>query len=66
MTNYEQNIERIQTILDLLEAGNLPLNESIALYEEAMELYKECREYIEKAEMEITKITNNKSNTENS
>ena len=39
-----------------LEAGGLPLEQAIALYEEGMTLARECQERLDEAELKITKL----------
>lgn len=54
----EDKIKRIEEIVNLLDRGELSLDEMLVLYEEAMKLSTECREYLEKAEQKITEINN--------
>ena len=51
---FEERIERLQSIINIIEKGNIPLEESVALYKEGMELNKLCRNQLEKARHEIS------------
>ena len=56
--NFEQNLTRLEEISELLESENLGLDESIALYEEGIKLSKLCISKLKKAELKITKLKN--------
>jgi exodeoxyribonuclease VII small subunit len=43
-------------VLAALEAGNLPLDQAIGLYEEGMRLAQRCQERLEAAELRITQL----------
>ncbi len=51
---FEEAIKQLETIATELEKGDLSLEESVAKFEEGMELSKQCSEIIEKAEKKIT------------
>ena len=40
--NYEQNIARLQSVVERLERDSLGLEESLALFEEGMRLAQQC------------------------
>ncbi len=54
--SFEECYRRLEETVGKLERGGLPLEESIALYEEGMELAKRCQEILDKAEVRITKL----------
>ncbi len=54
--NFEQNLDRLEEISELLESEKLGLDESIALYEEGINLSKLCIDKLKKAELKITKL----------
>jgi len=64
--NFEKAIEEIQAIVEDIEAGRLPLDESIKKYERGLYLIKECQKALTNASQKIEKITldNNRSPTE--
>lgn len=53
---FEDNLKRLQEISDLLENGNIGLEESINLYEEGIKLSKICYSKLESAELKITEL----------
>ena len=53
---FEQLYARLEAAVARLETGGLPLEESIALYEEGMTLARQCQERIDAAELKITKL----------
>ena len=50
---FDTRLTRLQEIVALLETGDLPLEEGLALYKEGMALSKTCREQLERARHEI-------------
>jgi exodeoxyribonuclease VII small subunit len=58
---FEQSLARLEKIVDSLEQGEVPLENAIELYEEGIELSKECMETLSKAELKIKKLSKNLS-----
>lgn len=54
--NFEQNIERLQEISNLLNSENIGLDESIELYEEGVEISKVCMESLKTAKLKIKEL----------
>ena len=54
---FERALAELESIVDTLEKGQAPLDESIALYERGEALKKRCDELLRDAEMRIEKIT---------
>lgn len=54
--SFEDLYRKLEEAVDKLEKGGLPLEESIALYEEGMELAKRCQAVLDGAELRITKL----------
>jgi exodeoxyribonuclease VII small subunit len=48
--NYEEAVSRLEEIVGQLEAGNLPLEASLTLFEEGIGLAKYCSEKLDAAE----------------
>ena len=59
---FEQAIEELETIINRLEEGDVPLDETIKLYEKGSELKDFCEEKLRSAEVKIQKI-NQKTKT---
>lgn len=53
---FEQAMKRIEKIVAELEKGDLPLEESLDRFEEAVRLARSCQEKLEKAEARISKL----------
>lgn len=54
--SFEENLNEIDEIIDLMESGELELEESIKKYENAMKLIDKCSVQLEKAEGKIKKV----------
>ncbi len=61
---FEENIEKLQQIVDAIESGELGLEETIAKYEEGGKLIKLCRDILDKAELKISKLLEDSDKTE--
>jgi exodeoxyribonuclease VII small subunit len=53
---FEEAMERLDAIVEAMEAGEIGVEESIAKYEEAMKLAAHCRKILDEAEQRIQKI----------
>ena len=60
--NFENALERLEEIAQLLENEDTPLEDSIKLFEEGIELKEFCEEKLKSAKLKIDKII--KSNKE--
>lgn len=56
--SFEENLERLEQIVKKLESGEVPLDNAIAEFTEAMKLAKTCDEKLKNAEEAITKLVN--------
>ena len=66
MVKFEECLERLEKIVQELEKGEVPLEKSLTLFEEGMELSASCRKQLEDAEgkVEILLKQNGKLQTE--
>ncbi|HEU6437332.1 MAG TPA: exodeoxyribonuclease VII small subunit [Nitratidesulfovibrio sp.] len=55
--DYEAAMARLQEVVAALEAGNLPLERSVALYKEGLGLSRACRDRLRTARNEIRLFT---------
>jgi exodeoxyribonuclease VII small subunit len=53
MASFEEKMQKLETVVDRLERGELPLEESVKLFEEGMKLSESCRKELEVAEGRI-------------
>ena len=56
--SFEENLEKLESIVKKLESGEVPLDNAIAEFTEAMKLAKICDEKLKTAEEAITKLVN--------
>ena len=54
--SFEENLEKLESIVMKLETGEVPLDEAIDNFNEAMKLAKTCDEKLKNAEEAITKL----------
>lgn len=62
---FEENLEKLEKIVKDLESGNIPLDDAINSFNEAMKLAKNCDDKLKRAESEVNKILNSDGNLEN-
>ncbi|MFH1052488.1 MAG: exodeoxyribonuclease VII small subunit [bacterium] len=62
--SFEEQMDRLEEILDILDAGNVPLEEMLDVYEEGMKLASEMREFLEKAEQKVIEVSSKKKVTD--
>lgn len=63
--SFEEKLKRLEQISELLESGDVQLEESISLFEEGIKLSKECLIILENAELKITKLKKDIYNNSN-
>jgi len=59
--SFETSIDQLQAAVRRLESGDLSLEESLASFEEGVQLAKACQEYLQKAERRIEILTQGSS-----
>ena len=55
--SFETMMKRLEELVDRLEEGNLPLEDSIRSFEEGMTLVRQCTAVLQQAEERIQKLT---------
>ena len=58
---FEQAMKRLEEIVQNLEAGDLPLEDSLKAFEEGMKLLKFCSNKLEEAEQKVTLLVKESS-----
>ena len=53
---FEQGIARLEEIVALLERGDAPLADSLALFEEGTKLITSCSKQLDQAEQKVVKL----------
>jgi exodeoxyribonuclease VII small subunit len=53
MGNFEEHLTALEAVVEQLEGGDLPLEDSVRLFEEGMKLSDACKKELEAAEGKI-------------
>ena len=54
--SFEENMERLEEIVSLLEKGDAKLADSLALFEEGTKLIAACSKQLTQAEQQVVKL----------
>ncbi len=54
--SFEENLARLQQIVEHLENGDVPLDEALKLYEEGIGLSKRCSDKLNQAEIVLKRL----------
>lgn len=54
--SFEQRLQKLESIVERLEASDLTLDESLRLFEEGVGLSDTCRKMLEEAETKVEKL----------
>ncbi len=60
---FEDCLTRLEQIVNALESGNLPLEESLKVFEEGVTLSRHCARYLDEAERRIELLTRDEGGT---
>jgi exodeoxyribonuclease VII small subunit len=58
---FEEALRRLEQVVQALEAGDLPLEESLKAYEDGVAMARRCAAYLEAAEKRIEVLTRDES-----
>ncbi len=61
---FEKALQELEIIIKDLESGNIPLEEAINKYTDAMNLVKICQEKLDNATKQVNKILNTNNELE--
>lgn len=53
---FEENLTRLEEIIGQLEKGDVPLSDSLSLFEEGVQLIRRCSKQLDTAEARIAKL----------
>ena len=53
MANFEESLQRLETIVNELEKGDVALDRALELFDEGMKLSGSCRKELEEAEGKV-------------
>jgi len=54
---FEENMLRLEQIVRAMERGDVPLEESLKLFQEGTQLIQSCSNLLDKAQLQVKKIT---------
>ncbi|MFQ6040498.1 MAG: exodeoxyribonuclease VII small subunit [Candidatus Poribacteria bacterium] len=54
---FEEALEKLEDIVNVLETGDLSLEESLEAFEEGVRLSKVCSKWLNDAELRVEKLT---------
>ena len=54
--SFEQNMARLEQIVRAMERGDVPLEESLKLFQEGTELVRSCNQLLDHAQLQVKKI----------
>jgi exodeoxyribonuclease VII small subunit len=60
---FEDALQRLEQLVDQLEVGELPLEESLKVFEEGVGLARRCARYLDDAEKRIEVLTRDERGT---
>ena len=53
---FESNMQRLEQIVRAMERGDVPLDESLKLFQEGTELVRTCGKMLDEAQLQIEKV----------
>jgi exodeoxyribonuclease VII small subunit len=56
MPSFEEHLKALESIVERLEGGDLPLEDSVRLFEEGMKLSEACKKDLDMAEGKIQAV----------
>ena len=54
--SFENNMQRLEQIVRAMERGDVPLEESLKLFQEGTELVRSCNELLDNAQLQVKMI----------
>ena len=60
---FEESVAQLEQIVAAIESGQIGLEESLAKYEQGMDLVKKCRSILDRAEKRIEQLTQSADGT---
>lgn len=54
---FEDNLQRLEQIVRAMERGDVPLDESLKLFQEGTSLVESCGKLLDEAELQVKKVT---------
>lgn len=54
--NFEKGLSRLEEIVEQLESGDLPLDQSLKIFQEGIELFRFCTQKLNDAQKKVEKL----------
>lgn len=54
--SFESNMQRLEQIVRAMERGDVPLEESLKLFQEGTDLVRACNQLLDHAQLQVKKI----------
>lgn len=54
---FNENMQRLEQIVRMMERGDVPLEESLKLFQEGTQLVESCEKLLDDAELLVKKLT---------
>jgi exodeoxyribonuclease VII small subunit len=65
LANFEDSLKQLESIIARLERGDLPLEESVQLFEQGIQLSDACKTELESAEGKVQMLLKQKDGSRN-
>ena len=53
---FEENLQRLEQIVRTMERGEVPLEESLKLFQEGTQLVRSCGKLLDEAQLQVKKV----------
>ncbi len=53
---FEDNLQRLEAIVRAMERGDVPLEESLKLFQEGTDLVRQCGKLLDDAQLQVKKV----------
>ncbi len=58
-TNFETQLTELESIVEQLESGELPLEDALKVFEKGVKLSRQCQQLLSEAEQKVTILMDN-------
>ncbi|MBE7035910.1 MAG: exodeoxyribonuclease VII small subunit [Ruminococcaceae bacterium] len=55
--SFEQTMQELEETVEALEAGQVELDQALALFEKGIKLSRACQKFLDQAEQKVTRLT---------
>ncbi|MET1257367.1 exodeoxyribonuclease VII small subunit [Aliikangiella maris] len=57
--SFEDQLKQLEAIVESLEKGELPLEDSLSQFEKGVKLTRQCQQLLDEAQQKVTLLTQN-------